>query len=67
MHLPEPFKQSTFEQAADAGGGAGPIDDDCAAGETVPAPWSVVCLASMLHRCGCDVGVCMRLCVCGGG
>lgn len=52
MYLPEPFQQSTFQAAAAAaadtedaaGGGAG-------AG-MVPAPWSVVCLAALLHRWG---------------
>ncbi|GBF90548.1 hypothetical protein Rsub_03119 [Raphidocelis subcapitata] len=48
MHLPEPFKQSTFEAAAQAGGPA-PAGRD---GEpAVAAPWSVVCLAALLHRC----------------
>jgi hypothetical protein len=45
MHLPEPFKQSTFEAAA-ASAGATPAADGM-----VPAPWSVVCLAALLHRC----------------
>ena len=54
MHLPEPFKQSTFDTAAgEAADGA--ADDAEAeadgAAATVPAPWSVVCLAALLHRC----------------
>jgi hypothetical protein len=42
MHLPEPFKATTFLQPPDAQQGA-------PAGCT-RAPWSVVCLAAMLHR-----------------
>ena len=50
MHLPEPFKQSTFEAAAAAAGeGEGEGEDG---GGSVAAPWSVVCLAAMLHRRG---------------
>lgn len=42
MHLPEPFKATTFLQPPAAQQGA-------PAGYT-RAPWSVVCLAAMLHR-----------------
>jgi hypothetical protein len=49
MHLPEPFKLSTFQQAAAAGCTAPPAAN-VPAGDVVPAPWSVVCLAAMLHR-----------------
>jgi hypothetical protein len=50
MHLPEPFQQSTFQQAADAGAAADASGERGAARDVVPAPWSVVCLAALLHR-----------------
>ena len=51
MYLPEPFQQSTFQQAAAAAMDAADGGDSAGEAGMVPAPWSVVCLAALLQRC----------------
>ncbi len=55
MHLPEPFKHSTFTTPAPtlpANTTANSTTPAAAAPGLVPAPWSAVCLAVLLQRCG---------------